>query len=303
MNRPIERAPSPALQPSYTMNTDTLHQAPSQAELEGVLASIRIPACPAIVSEVMFEAQREEPSLKVLTRILSSDVGLSAMAVKLANSPIFGSTAPVRSVQQAVSRLGIGNILNVVIAAALRNASEHPPTPLMERFWSRASTLALAAGVLARRHVGIPPESAYTYALFHDAAIPVMLSNFPEYADVYAASQDRGATLLAQEQQRFRCDHAVVGWLLARNWGLPAKIAAAIRYHHDPEVYILPEKELPAGALALIAVTLISEHVLSEFVEDADIVNERALEDARIFLGTSDADIDDFRETIITAIA
>lgn len=131
------------------MNTDTLHQAPSQAELEGVLASIRIPACPAIVSEVMFEAQREEPSLKVLTRILSSDVGLSAMAVKLANSPIFGSTAPVRSVQQAVSRLGIGNILNVVIAAALRNASEHPPTPLMERFWSRASTLALAAGVLA----------------------------------------------------------------------------------------------------------------------------------------------------------
>ncbi len=76
MNRPTERAPSPALQPSYTMNTDTLHQAPSQAELEGVLASIRIPACPAIVSEVMFEAQREEPSLKVLTRILSSDVVL-----------------------------------------------------------------------------------------------------------------------------------------------------------------------------------------------------------------------------------
>ena len=43
--------------------------------------------------------------------------------------------------------------------------------------------------------------------------------------------------------------------------------------------------------------------MLSEFVEDADIVNERALEDARIFLGTSDADIDDFRETIIAAIA
>jgi hypothetical protein len=58
----------------------------------------------------------------------------------------------------------------------------------------------------------------------------------------------------------------VVGWLLARNWGLAAdSIAAAIRYHHDPEVYILPEKELPAGALALIAVTLIAEHVISRF--------------------------------------
>lgn len=281
------------------MNTDTLPQAPSHAELEEVLASIRIPACPAIVNEVMFEAQRDDPSIKVLTRILSSDVGMSAMAVKLANSPIFGGAAAVRSVQQAVSRLGISNILNVVIAVALRNASGNPPTPLLEKFWSRASTLALATGVLARKHVGISPESAYTYALFHDAAIPVMLTNFADYA----ASQDRAATLIAQEQQRFRCDHAVVGWLLARSWGLPPTIAAAIRYHHDPEVYILPEKELPAGALALIAVTQIAEHVISDFVEDADIVSERTLENAKIFLGTTDAEIDDFRETIIAALA
>lgn len=295
----LESVPNPALQAPIAMNTDTLPQAPSHAELEEVLASIRIPACPAIVNEVMFEAQRDDPSIKVLTRILSSDVGMSAMAVKLANSPIFGGAAAVRSVQQAVSRLGISNILNVVIAVALRNASGNPPTPLLEKFWSRASTLALATGVLARKHVGISPESAYTYALFHDAAIPVMLTNFADYA----ASQDRAATLIAQEQQRFRCDHAVVGWLLARSWGLPPTIAAAIRYHHDPEVYILPEKELPAGALALIAVTQIAEHVISDFVEDADIVSERTLENAKIFLGTTDAEIDDFRETIIAALA
>ncbi len=285
------------------MNTDTLLQAPSHAELEEVLASIRIPACPTIVNEVMFEAQRDDPSIKVLTRILSSDVGMSAMAVKLANSPIFGGAAPVRSVQQAVSRLGISNILNVVIAVALRTASGNPPTPLLENFWARASPLALATGVLARKHVGISPESAYTYALFHDAAIPVMLSNFPDYATVYSASQDRAATLIAEEQQRFRCDHAVVGWLLARSWGLPPTIAAAIRYHHDPEVYILPERELPAGALALIAVTLIAEHVISDFVEDADIVSARALDDAKVFLGTTDAEIDDFRDTIVAALA
>ena len=85
--------------------------------------------------------------------------------------------------------------------------------------------------------------------------------------------------------------------------GRPPTIAAAIRYHHDPEVYILPEKELPAGALALIAVTLIAEHVISDFVDDADIVSERALDNAKIFLGTTDAEIDDFRETIIAALA
>jgi len=284
------------------MNAATTPSPLTHAELNEALAAVRIPACPAIVTEVMREAQRDEPSIKVLTRILASDVGMSAMAVKLANSPMFGSGAKVKSVQQAVSRLGIRNILSVVIAVALRNSASDLPAELMDSFWSRASTLALAAGVLARKHVGIPPESAYTYALFHDAAVPVLMSNFPDYAALYASATDRGAPLISLEQERFRCDHAVAGWLLARSWGLPAKIAAAIRYHHDPELYILPESELPSDALALIAVTLVAEHILAEFTEDAHSVGGRPFEDAKTFLGTSDADLDEFRELIASAL-
>ena len=43
--------------------------------------------------------------------------------------------------------------------------------------------------------------------------------------------------------------------------------------------------------------------MISDFVDDADIVSERALDNAKIFLGTTDAEIDDFRETIIAALA
>ncbi len=284
------------------MNTATTPSPLTHAELNEALAAVRIPACPAIVTESMREAQRDEPSIKVLTRILASDVGMSAMAVKLANSPMFGSGAAVRSVQQAVGRLGISNILSVVIAVALRNSSSDLPAGLMESFWSRASTLALATGLLARKHVGISADGAYTYALFHDAAVPVMMSNFADYAALYAAATDRGTALVRVEQERFRCDHAVAGWLLARSWGLPSKIAAAIRYHHDPELYILPESELPSDALALIAVTLIAEHVLAEFSKDADPVGGRPFDDARTFLGTSDADLDEFREIVAAAL-
>lgn len=284
------------------MNTATTPRPLTHAELDETLAAIRIPACPATVTEVMREAQRDEPSMKVLARVLASDVGMSAMAVKLANSPMFGSGAPVRSVQQAVSRLGISNILSVVIAVALRNTSSGLPAEVMDSFWSRASTLALAAGVLARKHVGISPESAYTYALFHDAAVPVMMMNFPDYAEVYASATDRGYPLLQLEQERFRCDHTVAGWLLARSWGLPPLIASAIRYHHDPEVYILPEKELPSSALALIAVTVITEHAIADLTGTAAPVGSKAFENARMFLGSSDADIDEFREIIAAAL-
>jgi len=285
------------------MNTSTTPRPLTHEELNETLAAVRIPACPAIVTEVMREAQRDEPSIKVLTQILASDVGMSAMAIKLANSPMFGSGAKVKSIQQAVARLGISNILSVVIAVALRNTNSGLPAGLMESFWSRAATLALAAGVLARKHVGISPESAYTYALFHDAAVPVLMINFPDYAALYASTTDHGAPFVRLEQEHFRCDHAVTGWLLARSWGLPAKIAAAIRYHHDPELYILPEKELPSDALALIAVTLIAEHVVAEFTKDAEPVEGRPFEDAKAFLGTSEADLDEFRDIVAAALA
>ena len=79
------------------MNTATTTRPITQAELEEILGAIRIPACPAAVTEVMEEARKEEPQLKVLARIIASDVGMSAMAIKLANSPMFGSASRAKT--------------------------------------------------------------------------------------------------------------------------------------------------------------------------------------------------------------
>ncbi len=204
-------------------------------DLDEALRSIQIPACPAIVAEVMREAQKDDPDMRVLARVIASDVGMSAMAIKLANSAMFRAASPVKSVSQAVSRLGISNVLSVVIAVALRSTSAALPPALMERFWNRAATLALATAVIARCHVGISAESAYTFALFHDAAIPVMMAHYPAYASVYAAAEAAGRCLVAEEVAHFPCSHPTVGWLLARNWGLPPVLSAAIRFHHEAD--------------------------------------------------------------------
>jgi HD-like signal output (HDOD) protein len=70
------------------MNTALAPRSLTHAELESALAAVRIPAYPAVVAEVMREAQKDDPQVKVLSRIIASDVGMSAMAVKLANSPM-----------------------------------------------------------------------------------------------------------------------------------------------------------------------------------------------------------------------
>lgn len=285
------------------MTSPTQSPSLNSEQLAADLAAIRIPACPAVVTEVLKETRKDDPDFKVLARIISSDVGMSAMAVKLANSPMFGSAARVKSVQQAISRLGTRNILNIIVAAALRSSIDGLPADFLEHFWDMAAARALCAGLLARKHVGIPPEDAYTYGLFQNAAVPVLMQHFPGYAELYASAGEHGDPLVALEREHVHSDHAVVGWLLARNWGLPAKIASAIQHHHNPERYILPEDELPSNALALIAVTQIAEFIIAELGGAAHGVNQRTFEDARSFLGTADHDLDEFREIVAAALS
>jgi hypothetical protein len=54
----------------------------SHEELQQTLDSIEIPACPAVVMQVMAEAQKDAPDLNALTKIIVSDVGMSAFAIR-----------------------------------------------------------------------------------------------------------------------------------------------------------------------------------------------------------------------------
>lgn len=275
----------------------------SHDDLNEALGSIQIPACPAVVAEVMREAQKDDPDMRVLARVIAADVGMSAMAIKLANSALFRAASPAKSVSQAVNRLGISNVLSVVIAVALRSTSAALPPALMDPFWSRAATLALATAVIARGQVGISAESAYTFALFHDAAIPVMMTHYPEYVSVYTAAQMAGRCLVTDELAHFPCSHPTVGWLLARNWGLPPGLAAAIRFHHESDVFTAPDESLTPEALGMMAVTLVAERVLAEFVGNAGAEADGPLVDqAMAYLGTSEQDLDDFRERVAAVI-
>lgn len=271
----------------------------SHDELQQTLASIEIPACPAVVMQVMAEAQKDAPDLNVLTRIIVSDVGMSAFAIKLANSTLFRRGDATSSVVQALSRLGTRNIVCIVVAVALRNTmSGDIPADVLDRFWNRAAAVAQAASLTARRVRGVAPDLAYTYALFHNAAMPVMMRRFPDYGRMLEEVEQQGLTLISEEDSRYRCTHAVVGALLARNWGLSSLVASAIRFHHDAEVYDPGKPFLEDQALSLIAVTHVAERLVLEFSGEVDIEVGLMYPQAMTYLGLSEDDIHDLRDIL-----
>jgi HD-like signal output (HDOD) protein len=262
-------------------------------EMGAVLDSIDIPACPAVLSQVMTEAQRDDPDIKVLSRIISSDVGMSAYAIKLANSALFRGSGPVSSVAQAVARLGIRNILCTVVAVSLRNnVIPGIPADVLERFWDLAGAQALAASLIARKVRGVAPDVAYTYALFHHAAIPILMRRFPDYSRDMEGVGEEGR--IAREEQLYNCNHAVVGALLARNWGLSPVIINCNRYHHDGARYATKKTCLSGEEQALVAIV----HIAESAVEREGTVNWEPASEAIAYLGLDADDLADIVEAL-----
>lgn len=275
----------------------------SHEELQKVMSSIDIPTCPAFVTEAMMEAQKDEPDLERLSKIIANDAGMTVAALKLANSPMYGSSGSITSLRKAVDRLGTKNIVCVVVGSALRASISGLPSAWLEDFWRRSTLLAIVASLIAKRQFGISPDAAYTYTLFHDAAIPLMMKRFPDYQQVLEKCQVEGKLIVQAEEEFYPCSHPVVGSLLVRNWGLPHLLGQAIRFHHEPDAYDLPDRTLPGGALSLIAVTHVAEHLAAEVLGYSDLevgvaLYERALD----HLGITTSDLDELRTRIATAI-
>ncbi len=275
----------------------------SHEDLQKVMSTVDIPPCPAVLVSAMAEAQKDEPDLRRLADLITNDPAMSAAALKLANSALYRSGSGISGVRQAVERLGTKNVVCIVVSVALRSSVSGLPAAWVESFWKRNTQLALAAAIIARRQFGISSDAAYTYTLFHDAAIPLMMKRFPDYGKVIEKAMADGKLLVEAESEYFPCSHPIVGSLLVRNWGLPSILGLAIRFHHEPDAYELPDKTLPGGALSFIAVTQVAEHISHEIFGETDFeVGDELYKKALAHLGIGDDELEDLRSQVAEAL-
>ncbi len=252
-------APSSKFAPQHQLN---------QAETHKLLSGIQIPPQPTIVRALIAERAKDDPDVGRIAQLISNDVGLSAAMLKAINSPYYGMRRKISSIPQAAALLGMKNIGSLVMGLALRASS---PVQGIERFWESASRSAQLAGLLARKlGLGIS-DDAHLYTLFHDSAVPLLLQRFPEYRQTMTEMSKTGwVDITALEDARHNTNHAVVGGLLASNWGLPDTMRDAITLHHDKTVFA--SASLPREVINLIALGHVAEHVesmLSEHMNDS----------------------------------
>ena len=77
----------------------------SEQTAQQLIARIAIPPRPQILTEIFSALQSDAPDLRALSRLVASDVALSAAVLKTVNSPFYGLRRKVESIDQIVGFL------------------------------------------------------------------------------------------------------------------------------------------------------------------------------------------------------
>lgn len=236
-------------------------------EAEQIVRDLGIPPCPEILTKLLREMRKDEPDYMMVGNLISGDVSLAAAMLKTVNSAFFGLRTKATSVKQALALLGLRNVKEIVTGLLLRNSLPTGDSKAMEHFWETSSGIAQTASLLAKPLAGLDREDAYTFALFRDCGIPLMVKRFPEYDKFYSTAMADTQSFTDAENTKFGMDHARIGAQLARTWHLPEETCNAISISHDYSM--LTADDTPVAARKLIALALASEYIHSRCTSNA----------------------------------
>lgn len=219
---------------------------------------LELPSMPDIAVRVRQAVSDESSNATTVTKIIQADPVVAARVLQAANSALYGGQRSVDSLNQAVVRLGLRNVRELVTAVTMREVfkTRHPLlNRRMVELWMHSTLVAAVAAVLARRVGGFDPDRALLAGLVHDIGVVPLIGHAGDYPEL---ADDPGR--LEETIARYRAD---VGSMILRRWNFPDE---------------------------MIAVTLDAEHWQREGGGQADYADLIIAAQLQTYAGTADAD-------------
>jgi putative nucleotidyltransferase with HDIG domain len=174
--------------------------------------------------------------MHTIVQLIAQDKALAARCLQLANSPLYGATREIESIQAAVIALGLNKIHEIAVSCSLLKLM---PSLLLEispsSFWAHSLACALVSREFAAKIGYADVGKAYAAGLLHDVGIVALLWTAPEdFCRAMRLAQSRHISLHEAEEQIIGVSHVHAGEVLGRSWQLSSELVDAIAHHHEP---------------------------------------------------------------------
>jgi putative nucleotidyltransferase with HDIG domain len=215
------------------VSTEPTHRSSGRRLLDAFEAFEHFPALVGACGDV-FKAQSGYRIDADVVAAVESDLALTVAVLRRANSGV-RNRERVATVPRALDRIGDEGLREIVENVSSFDLFEHSGpwggAPQSHRVHAVATqrTAARIAAAVAYEN----PDELFVAALLHDVGKLVLTYADARYAEILRAAGASPERRLERERRETGVDHALVGGVLARRWGLPHGLAHAIERHHQ----------------------------------------------------------------------
>lgn len=217
---------------------------------------INLPSYPKINSEFR-HLMEQGADISKITDLLKQDVGIYSKLLSISNSPYYCGLTPNRTLEQAISRLGLKttkNYVEIISNRSLYTTSNKKYKEILKKLWEHSLSCAYASEILSNHLQHKMADEVFTMGLLHDIGKLLLLQIAIEMDTKGIYGQEIDVHELTETLDNY---HGVFGGSLLKKWNFPPEYAYISQYHNNVEKAGNITKELMIIHLAnLIAKSL-----------------------------------------------
>lgn len=197
--------------------------------------SAAIPSMPQVAVRFLEIIHEPEFDFDEIVKVFRTDPGSTSDILRLANSPLFGVTRQITSLQHALVLLGLKRVRSLVLGRYIVDSIDKKSSAALDTsyYWRRSINTAVLSARLTDVLDPKLREEAFIAGLLSDLGVVIMTEVLKErYQPIVEEYRPGGRVDLAcMEQELIGITHAQASALVLENWQLPEVVCEAVRCH------------------------------------------------------------------------
>jgi putative nucleotidyltransferase with HDIG domain len=225
---------------SSPMSMDFSIVGPKPAANIAINKDFEIPSIPLVLIRIIQTLDEDSSSARELEELIMHDPALAARILRLANSAFYSFRTKVKTISHAIALLGMNIVTSLAIGINIFDTftkGVKSDAALINQLWTHSCGVAVVVREIwtKRSRNGKEGEFAFLCGLLHDLGKVIFFKKYPgHYGPVFESIKTETEPAISfYEHENYGADHAMIGEVLAKQWGLPAELANVIRRHHD----------------------------------------------------------------------
>jgi len=278
--------------------------APNAVAVKAALAlikDIKLPSQYPVLFKINGLIKQDEPDLQKIANLVSTDLMISGLTLKSANSPMFNQGNRITSVRHALSFLGLDRFKKLVLTSVLKITLEDHTGQVCGDNDLEVFALGYCCERVADLVHDADGDDAFLCGVFSDSGTLFMSKRFPDYGSVVAKRLHYAPiSATCTEMYHYTVHHGLLSYLFSKRWQLPESVCLAVYYHHVPNLAAIEDYHVRTLTAIIGLSSVLVDLVI--FARDSSAETKQLYTNCMAELCLEDQDIEAIRDDLAGSV-